>query len=113
MLRWYTDVGRDPLHPIAGLPHLRLDPADQTKSYDALPVDAIRNGALLVPGLSDQPDGEFWAMESTRERAERTQFQLTTRERALRTQAMEPPPAVRPPDSPPTSIRGTLVQVLF
>lgn len=92
MLRWYTDVGRDPLHPIAGLPHLRLDPADQTKSYDALPVDAIRNGALLVPGLSDQPDGEFWAMESTRERAERTQFQLTSRERALRTQAMEPPP---------------------
>ena len=56
--------------------HLRLADKLLLKSYDALPVGAIRNGALLVPGVSDtaQPTGEFWALESTREHAERPHF---------------------------------------
>ena len=61
--------------------HLRLADKLLLKSYDALPVSAIRNGALLVPGVSDtaQPTGEFWALESTREHAGRSHFHARSR----------------------------------
>lgn len=76
VLHWYENVGRVTVNPIAGIVHLRLADKLLLKSYDALPVGAIRNGALLVPGVSDtaQPTGEFWALESTREHAERPHF---------------------------------------
>lgn len=65
VLRWYKEIGRDPIHSNILLARLRLEPPDQTKSYDVVPVDSIINGALLVPtGTTDH-----WALMSPREQA--------------------------------------------
>ena len=47
---------------IPKVPSFKLAPEGHTKSFSTLPLDAILNGAIMVPG-----GGRFWALLSPRE----------------------------------------------
>ena len=72
VLQWFTrheDYGFD---MISKVPSFKLAPEGHTKSFSTLPLDAIVNGALMVPG-----GGRFWALLAPREQMlYNKQFQL-------------------------------------
>ena len=47
---------------ISKVPSFKLSPEAHTKSYSTMPVAAIRNGALMVPG-----GGRYWALLAPKE----------------------------------------------
>ena len=47
---------------ISNVPSFKLSPEAHTKSYSTMPVAAIRNGALMVPG-----GGRYWALLAPKE----------------------------------------------
>jgi hypothetical protein len=61
-VRWYSEIPRGPRSPYIDLPPLKLTPENDPASYSILPVDAIVNGALLVPYVDT-----FWAVLSPRQ----------------------------------------------
>jgi hypothetical protein len=72
VLQWFTrheDYGFD---MISKVPSFKLAPEGHTKSFSTLPLDAIVNGALMVPG-----GGRFWALLAPRvQMLNNKQFQL-------------------------------------
>ena len=62
VLQWFTRHEDNGFDMISKVPSFKLAPAGQTKSYSTLPLDAISNGALMVPG-----GGRFWVLLSPRE----------------------------------------------
>jgi hypothetical protein len=47
------------------LAKLKLSPVNITRSYGIMPVQSIRNGALIIKSNED-----FWALQSPREESE-------------------------------------------
>ena len=66
-VRWYepTDEGENEIDPIVKLAKLKLSPVNITRSYGIMPVQSIRNGALIIKSNED-----FWALQSPREESE-------------------------------------------
>ena len=62
VLRWFTRHEDNGFDMISKVPSFKLAPEGHTKSFSTLPLDAIVNGALMVPG-----GGRFWALLSPRE----------------------------------------------
>ena len=62
VLRWFTRHEDNGFDMISKVPSFKLAPEGLTKSFSTLPLDAIVNGALMVPG-----GGRFWALLSPRE----------------------------------------------
>ena len=72
VLQWFTRHEANGIDMISKVPSFKLAPEGHTKSFSTLPLDAIVNGALMVPG-----GGRFWALLSPREQMLYTkQFQL-------------------------------------
>ena len=62
VLQWFTRHEDNGFDMISKVPSFKLAPEGHTKSYSTLPLDAILNGAVMVPG-----GGRFWALLSPRE----------------------------------------------
>ena len=62
VLQWFTRHEANGFDMISKVPSFKLAPEGLTKSFSTLPLDAIVNGALMVPG-----GGRFWALLSPRE----------------------------------------------
>ena len=72
VLRWFTRHEDNGFDMISKVPSFKLAPEGHTKSFSTLPLDAIVNGALMVPG-----GGRFWALLAPREQMlYNKQFQL-------------------------------------
>ena len=61
-VRWYKEVGAEPLHPVVKLAQLELAPANMIDSYDILPMECVANGALII-----KKGNYYWALQSPRE----------------------------------------------
>jgi len=66
-VRWYEPAheGDNFIDPIVRLAKLKLSPVNNTRSYGIMPVQSIRNGALIIKRNED-----FWALQSPREERE-------------------------------------------
>ncbi len=62
VLKLFTRHENDGFDMISKVPSFKLAPEGHTKSYSTMPLDAILNDALMVPGR-----GRFWALLSPRE----------------------------------------------
>ena len=62
VLQWFTRHEDNGFDMISKVPSFKLAPEGHTNSFSTLPLDAIVNGALMVPG-----GGRFWALLSPRE----------------------------------------------
>jgi len=63
VIQWFTRQEANGFDMISNVPSFKLAPETHTKSYSTLPLQAILNGALMVPG-----DGlRYWAVLSPRE----------------------------------------------
>ena len=62
VLRWFTRHEANGFDMISKVSSFKLAPEGHTKSYSTLPLEAIVNGTLMVPG-----GGRFWALLSPRE----------------------------------------------
>ena len=72
VLRWFTRHEDNGFDMISKVPSFKLAPEGHTKSFSTLPLDAIVNGALMVPG-----GGRFWALLAPRKQMlYNKQFQL-------------------------------------
>ena len=66
-VRWYepADAGENLIDPIVRLAKLQLSPGNLSRSYGIMPVQSIRNGALII-----KRSESFWALQSPREERE-------------------------------------------
>ena len=66
-VRWYepADAGENLIDPIVRLAKLQLSPGNLSRSYGIMPVQSIRNGALII-----KRNESFWALQSPREERE-------------------------------------------
>jgi hypothetical protein len=66
-VRWYepADEGDNFIDPIVRLAKLKLSPVKNTRSFAIMPVQSVRNGALIIKRNED-----FWALQSPREERE-------------------------------------------
>ena len=62
VIQWFTRHEKNGFNKITNVPSFKLAPETNTKSYSTLPLAAIINGALMVPGL-----GRFWAILGPKE----------------------------------------------
>ena len=62
VLQWFIRHEDNGFDLISKVPSFTLAPEGHTKSFSTLPLDAILNGAIMVPG-----GGRFWALLSPRE----------------------------------------------
>ena len=62
VLQWFTRHEANGFDMISKVPSFKLAPEGHTKPFSTLPLGAIANGALMVPG-----GGRFWALLSPRE----------------------------------------------
>ena len=62
VLQWFIRHEDNGFDLISKVPSFKLAPEGHTKSFSTLPLDAIINGAIMVPG-----GGRFWALLSPRE----------------------------------------------
>jgi hypothetical protein len=62
VLQWFIRHEDNGFDLISKVPSFKLAPEGHTKSFSTLPLDAILNGAIMVPG-----GGRFWALLSPRE----------------------------------------------
>ncbi len=59
VIQWFTRHEANGFDKISNVPSFKLAPEGHTNSYSTLPLDAILNGALMVPG-----GGRYWALLS-------------------------------------------------
>ena len=59
VIHWFTRHEDNGFDTISNVPSFKLAPDTHTKSYSTLPLEAILNGALMVPG-----GGRYWAVLS-------------------------------------------------
>ena len=69
VLQWFIRHEDNGFDLISKVPSFTLAPEGHTKSFSTLPLDAILNGAIMVPG-----GGRFWALLSPREQKLYTQL---------------------------------------
>jgi hypothetical protein len=62
VIQWFTKHEANGFDRISNVPSFKLASEAHTNSYSTLPLDAIINGALMVPG-----GGRYWALLSPRE----------------------------------------------
>ena len=62
VIQWFTRHEKNGFNKITIVPSFKLAPETNTKSYSTLPLAAILNGALMVPGR-----GRFWALLAPKE----------------------------------------------
>ena len=62
VIQWFTRHEKNGFNKITNVPSFKLAPETNTKSYSTLPLAAIINGALMVPGR-----GRFWALLAPKE----------------------------------------------
>ena len=62
VIQWFTRHEENGFDKISKVPSFKLAPETNTKSYSTLPLAAILNGALMVPGR-----GRFWALLAPKE----------------------------------------------
>jgi hypothetical protein len=62
VIQWFTRFEKNGCNKITKVPSFKLAPEKNTKSYSTLPLKAILNGALMVPGR-----GRFWALLAPKE----------------------------------------------
>jgi hypothetical protein len=62
VIQWFTRHEPNGFDRISNVPSFKLAPEAHTNSYSTLPLAAILNGALMVPG-----GGRYWALLSPRE----------------------------------------------
>jgi hypothetical protein len=62
VIQWFTRHEKNGRDKITKVPSFKLAPEKNTKSYSTLPLAAILNGALMVPGR-----GRFWALLAPKE----------------------------------------------
>ena len=62
VIQWFTRHENNGFDKITKVPSFTLAPEKNTKSYSTLPLAAILNGALMVPG-----GGRFWALLAPKE----------------------------------------------
>ena len=62
VIQWFTRHEPNGFDRISKVPSFKLAPEANTNSYSTLPLAAIVNGALMVPG-----GGRYWALLSPRE----------------------------------------------
>lgn len=62
VIQWFTRHEKNGCDKITKVPSFKLAPEKNTKSYSTLPLAAILNGALMVPGR-----GRFWALLAPKE----------------------------------------------
>ena len=62
VVQWFNRQEANGFDKISNVPSFKLAPDTHTKSYSTLPLEAILNGALMVPG-----GGRYWAVLSPRE----------------------------------------------
>jgi hypothetical protein len=63
VIQWFNRHETNGFDKISKVPSFKLAPETHTKSYSTLPLTAILNGALMVPG-----GGRFWALLSPKEK---------------------------------------------
>jgi hypothetical protein len=66
-VRWYepADEGENLIDPIVRLAKLKLSPVHNSRGYGIMPIQSIRNGALII-----KRNEYFWALQSPREERE-------------------------------------------
>ena len=62
VIQWFTRQEKNGCDKITKVPSFKLVPEKNTRSYSTLPLAAIFNGALMVPGR-----GRFWALLAPKE----------------------------------------------
>ena len=62
VIQWFHRHEDDGFDTITTVPSFKLAPDAHTKSYSTLPLEAILNCAIMVPGR-----GRYWALLSPRE----------------------------------------------
>jgi hypothetical protein len=62
VIQWFNRHEPNGFDKISKLPSFKLAPDTHTKSYSTLPLTAILNGALMVPG-----GGRFWELLAPKE----------------------------------------------
>jgi hypothetical protein len=62
VIQWFTRHEANGFDTISNVPSFTLAPEGHTNSYSTLPLEAILNGAVMVPG-----GGRYWALLSPRE----------------------------------------------
>ena len=62
VIQWFTRHEANGFDTISKVPSFKLAPEGHTNSYSTLPLEAILNGAIMVPG-----GGRYWALLSPRE----------------------------------------------
>jgi hypothetical protein len=62
VVQWFNRQEANGFDKISNVPSFKLAPETHTKSYSTLPITAIINGALMVPG-----GGRFWALLAPKE----------------------------------------------
>ena len=69
VIQWFTRHEANGFDTISNVPSFTLAPEGHTNSYSTLPLNAIVNGALMVPG-----GGRYWALLSPKEHRMYTQY---------------------------------------
>ncbi len=69
VIQWFTRHEANEFKRISNVPSFKLAPEAHTNSYSTLPLAAIVNDALMVPG-----GGRYWALLSPREHRVYTKF---------------------------------------
>jgi len=69
VIQWFTRHEANGFDRISNVPSFKLAPEAHTNSYSTLPLNAIVNGALMVPG-----GGRYWALLSPKEHRMYTQY---------------------------------------
>ena len=69
VIQWFTRHEKNGFNKITNVPSFKLAPETNTKSYSTLPLAAIINGALMVPGR-----GRFWALLAPKEQRKYVAF---------------------------------------
>ena len=69
VLQWFTRHEANGFDKITNVPSFTLAIEGNTNSYSTLPLEAILNGALMVPG-----GGRYWALLSPREHKQYINF---------------------------------------
>ena len=63
VLQWFHRHENNGFDQVSKVPSFKLAPEAQTNSYSTLPIAAILNGALMVPG-----GGRYWALLAPKEK---------------------------------------------
>ena len=63
VIQWFHRHENNGFDKVSKLPSFKLAPEAHTKSYSTLPLTAIINGALMVPG-----GGRYWALLAPKEK---------------------------------------------